>query len=60
MTNKQKELEKKHGTPEQFKNATWKACDDLAITTQESVVAINDYKCEWMQAGIISKIIGNN
>ena len=51
MTKKQEELAEKHGTPEQFEKAIWKACDDLTITTQEAVAAINGYKYEWMQAG---------
>jgi hypothetical protein len=51
MTKKQEELAEKHGTPEQFEKAIWKACDDLMITTQEAVAAINGYKYEWMQAG---------
>lgn len=51
MTKKQEELAEKHGTPEQFEKAIWKACDDLTITTQEAVAAINGYNYEWMQAG---------
>ena len=51
LTQKQKELVEKHGTPEQFEKAIWKACDDLMITTKEAVAAINSYKYEWMQAG---------
>ena len=51
MTEKQEELAEKHGTPEQFEKAIWKACDDLTITTQEAVAAINGYKYEWTQAG---------
>ena len=54
MTKKQQELAEKHGTPEQFEEAIWKACDDLFITTQESVAAINRYKNEWRQAGHIA------
>jgi hypothetical protein len=51
VTAQQNELAEKHGTPEQFEKAIWKACDDLAITTQEAVAEINGYKYEWMQAG---------
>ena len=50
MTNKQKELAEKHGTPEQFEKAIWKACDDLTITTKEAVATINGYKYEWLSA----------
>lgn len=51
MTMKQEKLAEKHGTPEQFEKAIWKACDDLTITIQEAVAAINEYKYEWMRAG---------
>jgi hypothetical protein len=53
VTKKQQELAEKQGTPEQFEEAIWKACDDLFITTQEAVAAINRYENEWRQAGHI-------
>ena len=51
MTDKQKELAKKHGTPKQFANAIWKAHDDLFITRIEAIRAIEHYQKEWAEAG---------
>lgn len=51
MTDKQKQLAKVHGTPEEFADATWQACDNLYITTTEAVDAIQKYKQEWLEAG---------
>lgn len=51
MTKKQQELAEKHGTPEQFEKAIWKACDDLTITTVEAMAAINGYRYEFIRAG---------
>jgi hypothetical protein len=50
MTKKQKELAEKHGTPEQFEKAIWKAYSDLFITSTEAWSAIMKYKDEWKQA----------
>ena len=49
MTPKQKELAEKHGTPEQFEKAIWKAYADLFITSTEAWTAIRKYKEEWKQ-----------
>jgi hypothetical protein len=46
---KRKELEEKHGTPDQFEKAIWKAYADLFITMPEAMAAIQKYKAEWEQ-----------
>ena len=51
MTNRQKELAEKHGTPEQFEKAIWKAWDDLFISSNEADAAIKKYRAEWDAAG---------
>ena len=51
MTDRQKELAEKHGTPEQFEKAIWKAWDDLFITSGEADAAIKKYRAEWDAAG---------
>ena len=51
MTDRQKELAYKHGTPEQFEKAIWKAWDDLFITSDEADAAIKKYRAEWDAAG---------
>lgn len=48
MTAAQKQLKKKHGTPEEFEQAC-RAC--LEITHQEEVAAIRKYRDEWNRAG---------
>ena len=50
MTNKQQNLAGKHGTPEQFEKAIWKAWADLFITTKEAIRAIEKYNNEWKMA----------
>ena len=50
LSDRQKALAKKHGTPEQFGKAVWHACDMLVITTAEAATAIDKYKREWDQA----------
>lgn len=49
MTNKQKELKKKHGTPAAFKKAVYNAIGE--ITIGEAWEAIDSYKKEWDEAG---------
>lgn len=51
VSSKQKELAKKHGTPEQFEKAIWKAYADLFITVTEAWSAIRNYQYEWDRAG---------
>ena len=51
MTDRQKELAEKHGTPEQFEKAIWKAWDDLFISSNEADAAIKKYRAEWDAAG---------
>ena len=46
-TAKQDELDEKHGTPEQFEKAIWKAYADLFITHEEATSAIRRYQAEW-------------
>ncbi len=50
MTEKQKELAEKHGTPEQFEKAIWKAYTDLFLSATEAWSAIRSYQYEWDQA----------
>lgn len=51
MTNKQKTLVRKHGTPEQFKKSVLNAYNTLAITWQEAQNAIVKYNKEYRDAG---------
>lgn len=44
------ELEHKHGTPEEFAEAVWLACDNLMITPMEAREAITNYWKEWEEA----------
>jgi hypothetical protein len=50
MTKKQEELAEKHGTPEQFEKAIWKAYSDLFISHEEGTSAIRRYQTEWDDA----------
>lgn len=45
-----KELEKLHGTPEQFNKAIWKAHYDLFISYKEAIAAITSYQNEYEAA----------
>jgi hypothetical protein len=47
VTDRQKELAEKHGTPEQFEKAIWKAWEDVFITANEANAAIQKYRAEW-------------
>jgi protein subunit release factor A len=49
---KQDELAEKHGTPEQFEKAVWKAYSDLFGSQEEAVSAIRKYRNEWESASI--------
>jgi len=49
-TAKQDELAEKHGTPEQFEKAIWKAYSDLFISHEEATSAIRRYQTEWDDA----------
>lgn len=51
MTNKQKALARKHGTPEQFKKAVLNAYNNLTITWGEAQNAIVKYNKEYREAG---------
>jgi hypothetical protein len=41
------ELQAKHGTPEAFERAVWRAYADLFITKGEADAAIAKYRTEW-------------
>ena len=43
------ELERKHGTLEQFSAAVWRASDQLFCTHEEAIAAIEKYKLELEQ-----------
>lgn len=47
----QEELREAHGTPEQFAEAVWNACNDLFVTTDEAVAAIQGYNDLYQLAG---------
>jgi len=49
LSEKQKELKRKHGTPEQFEAAVWNALGEISIT--EARDAIYKYEKEWVAAG---------
>lgn len=51
LTEEQSTLKERHGTPLEFSDAIWQACNDLFITTDEAVRAIRDYRDEWNAAG---------
>jgi hypothetical protein len=54
MNNEQKELAEKHGTPEQFEKAIWKAWDYLFLTSGKADAAIKRYRSEWDAAAWVS------
>ena len=47
---KQKELKKKHGTPDEFSIACFKAVPDF-ISVREADIAIDIYNKQWIEAG---------
>lgn len=51
LTDAQKELKRKHGTPEQFAAACNAAVGDLMVTPAEAQAAIETYCREWAEAG---------
>lgn len=51
MTDKQKELKKKHGTPEEFRAACLRAYFNLEIDEREYERAVAKYEKEWKEAG---------
>lgn len=51
LTPQQEKLKEKHGTPEEFEKAVWRACDDLFCTVAEAKAAIEKYRTEWVEAG---------
>jgi hypothetical protein len=51
MTDRQKELKNKHGTPNEFEEAVWKAWMQLFIKFEEATAAISKYRDEWNSAG---------
>jgi hypothetical protein len=51
LTYQQKKLKTKHGTPQQFREALWKAYSTLDITFAEMSQAIEKYDLEWRTAG---------
>jgi hypothetical protein len=52
MTKKQKELERKHGTPEKFSLACFRTVPGF-ISVDEAFASIKKYKMEWNKAGLI-------
>lgn len=50
MTEKQKELADRHGTPPQFAEAAYKAVPDF-ISMDEARVAVEEYNGKWEVAG---------
>lgn len=51
MTPAQLELAAKHGTPQQFRAAVWRACCDLFVTVEEYHAAADKYDAEFAAAG---------
>jgi hypothetical protein len=49
LTDKQKELKVKHGTPEQFEAAVWRALGEISV--KEAIDGIHKYEREWAEAG---------
>lgn len=47
------EMQKEHGTPEEYVVAVWRACDQLMITTAEAEAAVNKYMREWARVPVI-------
>lgn len=45
-----KELERRHGTPEEFAEAVWQAYDHQVVTSQEARDAVFEYWQEWEKA----------
>ena len=52
MTNKQKTLADKHGTPENFNKALLKAVTQGMVNLNEASVAMHQYQTEWDEAGL--------
>jgi hypothetical protein len=52
------ELRSKHGTPEEFERAVWKAYADLFITKGEADAAIAKYRVEWRVAEVSEYLRG--
>jgi hypothetical protein len=53
FTAKQKALAKKHGTPNEFAIAVYKAVPEISMTEAEK--AIEKYDTEWKKAGNVQK-----
>lgn len=51
LSEEQIELILKHGNPDEFADACWKACDHLYITSQECAEAIQKYQRVFVLAG---------
>lgn len=51
MSEAQKDMRRKHGTPEQFAMAVNLAADRLMVTTAEAEASIDKYDREWEEAG---------
>lgn len=45
-----KELEDRHGTPEEFAEAVWAACEHLMVTPMEAKESVSEYWKEWEAA----------
>jgi hypothetical protein len=43
----------KHGTPDEFSAAVWKASGVLGLTPMESMRAIKAYNDDWRKAGLM-------
>ncbi len=50
LSDKQKELKEKHGTPDEFAIACFKAVPDF-ISVNEAYAGIEKYNNEWIKAG---------
>lgn len=44
------QLRAAHGTPREFSDAVWRACDELWCTTSEAQAAIAKYSAEYTAA----------
>lgn len=51
LTDEQRRLMRKHGTPREFARACEKAANDLFITEEEMRKGIEEYQKEWDDAG---------
>jgi len=60
VTNAQRWLRAKHGTPDEFDRALSRACDDLLITPEEERAASAEYRRDWAEAGTKTPTTGKD